>query len=379
MRKQTFAQKMSVLAGIGTWLAVGLPVVMESFSDGSFMQGKMMVWLSAYFVFGFSFIFENYLPFKPLQKRFPLLRPSFLTGLAVIMQLLLPDYQLIAILFIITAVEAAYVLPLRLGFAWIIGQSLVVFTAMSSSNNYDFTFALVLTFAYFGFQAFALFSTYATINEAKAKTELAQLNAELRATQTLLTESSRIAERLRIARDLHDLIGHHLTALSLNLEVASHVTSGQAKESVEQARSIAKLLLSDVRDVVSSMRETENIDLNKALKSLTEGIPKLELILNSPEGLSLDDPNKAQVLVRCVQEVITNTLKHANANQLVITLERGEGGIRVRAKDDGEGTAFVTVGNGLKGMRERLEQVGGSLDLSSVQGQGFSLTAFVPV
>lgn len=379
MRKQTFAQKMSALAGIGTWLAVGSPVVMESFTDGSFMQSRMMVWLSAYFVFGFSFIFENYLPFQTLQQRFPLLRASFLTGLAVIMQVLLPDYQLIAILFIITAVEAANVLPLRLGFAWIVGQSLVVLAAMSSSGNYDFSFALVLTFAYFGFQAFALFSTYATINEAKAKTELAQLNAELRATQALLTESSRIAERLRIARDLHDLIGHHLTALSLNLEVASHVTSGQAKESVEQARSIAKLLLSDVRDVVSSMRETENIDLNKALKSLTEGIPKLELILNSPEGLSLDDPNKAHVLVRCVQEVITNTLKHANASKLVITLERSEGGIRVSAEDDGEGAALLTVGNGLKGMRERLEQVGGSLNLSSVQGQGFSLTAFVPV
>jgi signal transduction histidine kinase len=66
-----------------------------------------------------------------------------------------------------------------------------------------------------------------------------RLNSELRATRALLAESSRIAERMRIARDLHDLIGHHLTALSLNLEVASHLTNEAAGAHVRKAQSTA--------------------------------------------------------------------------------------------------------------------------------------------
>jgi len=224
-----------------------------------------------------------------------------------------------------------------------------------------------------------LLSTYATLNEAKAKLELAQVNAELRATQSLLNESSRMTERLRISRDLHDLIGHHLTALSLNLEVASHVTQGQAKESVEQAKAIAKLLLSDVRDVVSSTRETGNIDLRKVLENLSEGIPKPTIHLESNDDLRLDDPERAQVVVRCVQETITNSIKHANANNLYLTIERTPKGIQIHAKDDGQGSKTIRAGNGLTGMQERLEQVGGRLSVNSQLGQGFSLDAFVPI
>ena len=77
------------------------------------------------------------------------------------------------------------------------------------------------------------------------------LNAELRATQQLVVDSSKIAERMRIARELHDLLGHHLTGLSLNLEVASHLTQGQTQEHIQTAQSVTKLLLEDVREVVN--------------------------------------------------------------------------------------------------------------------------------
>src|SRR3546814_12036878 len=82
-------------------------------------------------------------------------------------------------------------------------------------------------------------------------TTLFRSNSELRATRALLAESSRLSERMRISRELHDLLGHHLTALSLNLEVATHVSSGKAQEHVRQAHTLAKLLLTDVREAVS--------------------------------------------------------------------------------------------------------------------------------
>ena len=80
-------------------------------------------------------------------------------------------------------------------------------------------------------------------SEMEARKSLAEANAELRMTTELLEISSRTSERLRIARDLHDLLGHHLTALSLNLEVAGHLASGDAKEPIEKSKSIAKHLL----------------------------------------------------------------------------------------------------------------------------------------
>jgi signal transduction histidine kinase len=185
---------------------------------------------------------------------------------------------------------------------------------------------------------------------------------------------------MRISRELHDLVGHHLTALSLNLEVASHLVQGQAQEHVRQAQSVAKLLLSDVREVVSQLREGDSIDLTQALTNLTEGVPGLAIHLELPPRFSVDDPKRAQVLLRCAQEIITNTVRHAGARNLWLTFERSEDRqMAIHARDDGRGAAEFTQGNGLAGMRERLAQFGGRVDIVTGRGQGFALDALLPL
>ena len=92
--------------------------------------------------------------------------------------------------------------------------------------------ALTAGGAYLGFQMFAMATSTLTALERTARGELARANAELQATQALLAEDSRVAERLRISRDLHDMLGHHLTALSLQLEVASRLASGPASDAL---------------------------------------------------------------------------------------------------------------------------------------------------
>ena len=120
---------------------------------------------------------------------------------------------------------------------------------------------------YLGFSAFTYITSLVARQQADSREEQRRLNSELRATRTLLTESSRIAERMRISRELHDLVGHHLTALSLNLEVASHLASGGgAASTCARRKSVAKLLLSDVREVVSQLRDDDAIDLTEALQ-----------------------------------------------------------------------------------------------------------------
>jgi signal transduction histidine kinase len=374
------SQRIVDSVGFGTWHVVGLPIIFTTVvNDGwlALLGWRALLWLVVYLMFGLLFVLETSRKLPPHLERRPILFLTLITALAAGTQFLLPNNGLLSILFCITAVYIAHILPPRLGLYWVILQTLLIFLSLIWTDN-DVMFRFILTFAYFGFQLFVMSSTYATLNEAKAKQDLAQVNAELRAMQTLLADSSRATERLRIARELHDLIGHHLTALSLNLEVASRISEGKTKEHVERSHSIAKLLLSDVRDVVRTLREDETIDLSKTLSSLIAGIPTPHIHLTLPDDLELHDPTRVHVLLRCVQEVITNTVKHAKAEHLWLSLERTPEGIVVHAKDDGHGATTVTTGNGLRGMRERLEQVGGNLSFSSQPGQGFELNAYLP-
>jgi len=216
--------------------------------------------------------------------------------------------------------------------------------------------------------------------QADEREELRQLNSELRATRALLAESTRIAERMRIARDLHDLVGHHLTALSLNLEVASHLTNDTARVHVLKAQSTAKQLLADVREVVSELRQDDAIDLTQALRSLTEGVPGLQVQLSIPPRFGVEDPRRAQMLLRCVQEILTNTIRHAHARHLWLTFRHtGPDELCLDARDDGHGSNVFRPGNGLTGMRERLAEFGGTVEFRTDPAGGFALTARLPL
>jgi signal transduction histidine kinase len=194
----------------------------------------------------------------------------------------------------------------------------------------------------------------------------------------LLVDSSQVSERMRIARELHDLVGHHLTGLSLNLEVASHLAQGKAQEHIQTAQSVTKLLLQDVREVVNSLRGDDSFDLGRAIRTLTKDIPKPRIHLDVPEDLGIYDPVRAETILRCVQEIITNTVRHSSAENLWIELVKTADGVEVRARDDGRGVKQLKPGNGLTGMRERVEQVGGRLEIESAPNAGFCLIARIP-
>ncbi|MBV8748918.1 MAG: hypothetical protein JO103_04315 [Candidatus Eremiobacteraeota bacterium] len=118
-------------------------------------------------------------------------------------------------------------------------------------------------------------------------------------------------------------------------------------------------------------------DLRSALEALTGAIDGLRVRLVMPAELDAIDPARADVVLRCVQEVITNTLRHAHARELVIELRQHKDGILIAARDDGRGGSIV-MGNGLTGMRERFESLGGSLAIDSRDGQGFHLNGTLP-
>lgn len=211
------------------------------------------------------------------------------------------------------------------------------------------------------FQFFALMTfermRFAELAEAEAK----QLNRELQATQALVKAMSEQSERLRISRDLHDTLGHHLTALSLNLQVASHLAEGEVKEKVEQSFAISKLLLSDVRETVSHLRDEADIDIREAIKALVTGIqsPEIELVMDT--DLEISQAHIAETLFRCVQEALTNVLRHSAATGCQVMLAETPTHWLLRVQDNGAVVSHVSAGNGLTGMSERVAAVGGEL------------------
>lgn len=280
-----------------------------------------------------------------------------------------------AILLIVTAATAAYEWEPAAVAGTVVAQTVVlaVGAAMSGGGVANVVFT---TLAYGAFQVFAVLVILALRSESDARRELAVAHAELRASNALLESSSRSAERLRIARELHDVIGHQLTALALELEIASHRAEGSAAEHIGRARSIAKDLLNDVRSTVSEMRATP-AGLAPALSHLVDGVPGLTIDLTINERRPVTD-DAAVAVVRCVQEILTNTLRHAGAKHLRVEVSSDDDGVRVRARDDGVGTAEVRQGHGLLGMTERAQELGGTVTVTSAPGEGLRVEWRVP-
>ncbi len=279
---------------------------------------------------------------------------------------------------VLVSAQLGLFFPLPVGIFWVLVQTCL--QAWLAINHWPTDMAVGMTVAFtLPYSLLALLISYFAARQTRARNELARTNAELRATQALLADSSRLAERARISDELHDLLGHHLTALSLNLEAAIHQTQGGARESVDKARSLAKLLLSDVREAVSTVRGRSRVDLAKALAPIVEELPRPRVHLDLAEDVEITDPEQAHALVRCIQEIVTNAARHGGAENLWIEFHRADDGLEVQARDDGQGVREVRPGHGLTGMRRRLEELGGRLQVASEPGRGFRVEAWIPL
>lgn len=221
----------------------------------------------------------------------------------------------------------------------------------------------------------ALVISHLIAREAEARTELAGANAELRATQVLVAEKSRMAERVSIAREVHDLLGHHLTALSLHLEAASHLARDRPVAQLRRGQVLTKQLLSDVRAAVSTMRAEDKLNVAKALTVLTADVLQPRIHLHLPADLDLVDPERAQRLVRCVQEVVIDAATHAYADNLWIDVSVAADTLHIHVRDDGLAGARADRGAHLRSVADRLEQLGGRLRVAVPPATGFSFEA----
>lgn len=228
------------------------------------------------------------------------------------------------------------------------------------------------------FQVFAaLVMRYATRAEAMAQA-LQTSNADLLATRSLLAQSARDAERLRLSRELHDVAGHKLTALKLNMAALAREAGSAGESRVTLCARLADELLADIRGVVQQMRQVDGIELGQAIRALALPFPRPRVEVEIASDARAATVEQAEALLRAVQEALTNCARHSQALHLWVVLQREQGRLHLDIRDDGRGHGPVLAGNGLTGMRERLQALGGQLDIGRTDTGGVRLQAWLP-
>jgi len=229
--------------------------------------------------------------------------------------------------------------------------------------------------------------------ESEKRRWLQAMLAERLSAEQLQAEQLRYNERTLMARELHDVVGHHLTALNLQLQLGSALLQRADGEgaalAVDKARQSAAHLLADVRQAVSQQRSSQRIDLSTALQALVDGIASTPIELSIAPGARDLSPRVAHALLRCVQEAVTNSVRHARASRVSIEVSIEDqdmspgtdclpgGEVRVSIDDNGLGASHLKPGNGLQGMAERMSELGGRMVVQRSQ-PGFRIELRCP-
>ena len=206
---------------------------------------------------------------------------------------------------------------------------------------------------------------------------LVSVNADLVEARDELARNAVAQERLRFARDLHDLLGHSLSLIALKSELAgrlAEIDPARARAEMADVESAARRALAEVRDAVSGYRE---VSLAQALAEARSALSAAGISLRAPAPAGSLPAAVDAVLGWVVREATTNVLRHSGASTVTVTLETGADVVTLVVSDDGRGSA-AAGGAGLAGLAERVEALGGRLTAGSSGGSGFRLTVAVP-
>ncbi|QSX41245.1 sensor histidine kinase [Shewanella cyperi] len=364
----TRSQGMLIIAGVLTWALVAWL--------GLQRQPGQLGWVMAAMDLGFIALFAL-LALEWLPRRSQALsKLALLLQAALALGLIRLDAGLNPILLVIWATllpaafdkRQAFILLLLVNGAY--GQILV--QHWQESNPWP---TLLI---FFGFELFGYSSSLARLGERQARLAQETLNQQLIATRSLLGQASRSEERLRISRDLHDIIGHQLTALSLQLEVLGHKLPEEFRSELTQSKQLARELLGSIRAVVRDQRNDVALDLRQPLQALMVRLPGVSL--DCPQTLPLPSAELAQALVLALQEGISNAVRHGQASQLSLTMTQADHRLCCSLSDNGRGlgTTRVKAGSGLSGMQERLAAFNGEVSLHpNPEAAGANLTLVV--
>jgi signal transduction histidine kinase len=225
-------------------------------------------------------------------------------------------------------------------------------------------------------------------SEKQAKEELATANQQVRRYAMRVEDLATLQERNRIAREIHDSLGHSLTALNLHLEMAIKLAQSQpdrARDILLEAKRLGALSLQEVRQSVSTLRADplQGVPLGNAIEQLATNFEttthiRPECIIDLPLHLSRE---VATTIYRLVQESLTNITKYARASQVEINIQTQGNSLELQITDNGCGfePSKNTTGFGLQGMQERVLSVRGQFQILSAPDRGCQVIAKIPL
>ena len=296
------------------------------------------------------------------------------------------NYAQLLLLIAILFAELTFQRPIRI--ATILATFTILFLRMAFGPRRDFISTSDLqNLMMFGVAMLLIMMLARLIKqESSQRQHLEQLNDELKSSTEQLAELAVINERNRLARDIHDSLGHHLAAVSIQLEMGKKLYKKDPDatlNAMEAASKATKEALNDVRTSVQALRETENsFELEPAINLLIDRIQTDKLDISyQVEG---DETRFSQmirmVLFRAIQEGLTNVHKHAAASRINLWVQYGDDEAHLRIVDNGKGfdASAVAQGFGLRGVRERVSILGGTFEIDSRQDSGTVLDIMVP-
>ena len=211
---------------------------------------------------------------------------------------------------------------------------------------------------------------------------------ELEQARDELARSAVNEERLRIARELHDILGHTVGSIAVQAGVGAHVAASdpeEAKRALTNIESVSKSALTEIRQILGALRGEGDPPETRPAPGLHE---LSALVGDLPEGIAVDldvddaasslAPGLQLTIYRVVQEALTNVIRHSGARKVRVTVRSMPTGVRVAVVDDGAGFADAQGGHGLIGMKERVLMHGGNLEAGPMEERGFRVSATIP-
>jgi len=280
--------------------------------------------------------------------------------------------------------QSALLLPL----AWMIPVCVLIYLTlvMPLILRSRWVDAIALAVVYGTGIVFVIVFTRVAASEREARNELATANQRLRQHAAQVEELATTKERNRLAREIHDSLGHYLTVVNVQISAAQTILAqdrSRALDHLAKAKTLTQEGLAEIRRSVATLRAspTESRPLPDALAKLVEqwnsaGMQATLTILGNRRTLS---PHADLTLYRAAQEALTNVGKHAGTSHVDLVLDFGsDSSVRLRVQDDGEGSSDTQGGFGLLGVRERVHLLSGEVRVRTQVGQGFTLEVELP-
>lgn len=344
-------------------------------------QQRLYILIAVFFIFVANNISKYF-----INKQNKLYIASFLIDLALIYMLelnsrLLINYFLHSF-YILVLLEASITLEIKSGM--IIGISTIivslikfiylVYYKFNLSNISQMFFFLMVNILILIIAAFAQYNKQEREKKDLLYKELLDAHKKLKEYTDEVQRLSVIEERNRIARDIHDNLGHNMTALIMQLQMADHyikADSLKSQELLENSVKTAKESLAGIREVVETLRETgTSLSPDKAIKVLIDEFSEktgTEIDLKI-EGKVINNQEAATAMYHILQEGLTNAVRHGSATKIWVILNYTEDSINFSIKDNGSGTDNIIEGYGMKGINERVKAFNGNVEFKSNNG-----------